>query len=153
MADQNAQLSHLKVKYDTVFKTIEQSGVRLSHVEIRDNKLFIQGEAPSEHVKNQVWDQIKLVDPTYSDLIADIAVSGSGASGGGTQPSQAAQATGTAAGGMLQTYTVQAGDTLSKISQEIYGNPGQYMKIFEANKDQLSDPNKIRTGQVLKIPK
>jgi nucleoid-associated protein YgaU len=54
---------------------------------------------------------------------------------------------------MLQSYTVQPGDSLSTISQNIYGSPGQYMKIFEANRDQLADPNKIKTGQVLKIPK
>ena len=149
MADQNAQLAQLKVKYGSVLQFIEQANVRLSHVEVRGNKLFIQGEAPTEHVKNQVWDQIKLVDPTYADLTADLTVSGAmpGA------PSSAAQSAGVAAAGMMQTYTVQAGDTLSKISQELYGNSAQYMKIFEANKDQLSDPDKIRTGQVLKIPK
>ncbi|MBK7928810.1 MAG: LysM peptidoglycan-binding domain-containing protein [Bryobacterales bacterium] len=50
------------------------------------------------------------------------------------------------------TYTVQSGDTLSKISKQFYGSANQYMKIFEANKDQLSDPDKIKPGQVLKIP-
>ena len=49
-------------------------------------------------------------------------------------------------------YTVQAGDTLSKISKANYGDPNQYMKIFEANKPMLSDPNKIYPGQVLRIP-
>lgn len=48
-------------------------------------------------------------------------------------------------------YTVKSGDTLSKIAQEVYGN-GDYMKIFEANKPLLSDPNKIYVGQVLRIP-
>jgi LysM repeat protein len=48
-------------------------------------------------------------------------------------------------------YTVKSGDTLSKIAQEVYGN-GDYMKIFEANKPLLSDPNKIYPGQVLRIP-
>ena len=49
-------------------------------------------------------------------------------------------------------YTVQAGDTLSKIAKQYYGNANAYMKIFDANKDQLKDPNKIQVGQVLKIP-
>jgi nucleoid-associated protein YgaU len=50
------------------------------------------------------------------------------------------------------TYTVQSGDTLWKIAQEAYGNGAEYMKIFEANRDQLDNPDLIRPGQVLKIP-
>lgn len=49
-------------------------------------------------------------------------------------------------------YTVKSGDTLSKIAKEMYGNANDYMKIFEANKPMLSDPNKIYVGQVLRIP-
>ncbi len=48
-------------------------------------------------------------------------------------------------------YTVQSGDTLSAIAKAHYGKP-DYMKIFEANKPMLSDPNKIYPGQVLRIP-
>jgi nucleoid-associated protein YgaU len=51
-----------------------------------------------------------------------------------------------------KTYTVQPGDSLSKIAKQFYGNANAYMKIFEANRDKLSDPNKIQVGQVLKIP-
>ena len=51
-----------------------------------------------------------------------------------------------------QTYTVQSGDTLSKIAQKYYGDPSLYPKIFEANRDQLKDPNRIFPGQKLKIP-
>jgi nucleoid-associated protein YgaU len=47
---------------------------------------------------------------------------------------------------------VQAGDSLSKISQHFYGNANQYMKIFEANKDKLADPDKVRAGMELNIP-
>lgn len=49
-------------------------------------------------------------------------------------------------------YTVQKGDTLSKIAKEMYGNANEYNKIFEANRPLLSDPNKIYVGQVLRIP-
>lgn len=49
-------------------------------------------------------------------------------------------------------YTVKSGDTLSKVAKEMYGNANDYMKIFEANKPMLSDPNKIYPGQVLRIP-
>jgi len=51
-----------------------------------------------------------------------------------------------------QTYVVQSGDTLSKIAQKFYGDAGLYPKIFQANKDVLSDPNKISPGQKLRIP-
>jgi nucleoid-associated protein YgaU len=50
------------------------------------------------------------------------------------------------------TYTVKAGDTLSKIAKDQLGNANAYMDIFNANRDQLSDPDKIKPGQVLKIP-
>lgn len=49
-------------------------------------------------------------------------------------------------------YTVKSGDSLSKIAKEMYGNANDYMKIFDANKPMLSDPNKIYPGQVLRIP-
>lgn len=49
-------------------------------------------------------------------------------------------------------YTVVSGDNLSKISKAQYGDPNKYMKIFEANKPMLSNPDKIYPGQVLRIP-
>ena len=49
-------------------------------------------------------------------------------------------------------YTVKSGDTLSKISKEVYGDPMKYGVIFEANKPMLSDPDKIYPDQVLRIP-
>jgi nucleoid-associated protein YgaU len=60
-----------------------------------------------------------------------------------------------AAGGaskVSRTYTVQSGDTLSKIAKEYYGDANKYMDIFNANTDKLSDPNKIQVGQELVIP-
>ncbi len=51
-----------------------------------------------------------------------------------------------------KTYTVKAGDTLSKIARQYLGDVHAYMKIFNANKDQLTDPDKIMPGQVLKLP-
>jgi len=49
-------------------------------------------------------------------------------------------------------YTVQSGDSLSKISKEFYGDPMKYNAIFEANTPMLKDPNAIYPGQVLRIP-
>ncbi len=49
-------------------------------------------------------------------------------------------------------YTVQPGDSLSKIAKELYGDAMKYPVIFEANQPMLSDPDKIYPGQVLRIP-
>ena len=51
-----------------------------------------------------------------------------------------------------QWYEVKSGDTLSKIAKNFYGDPALYPKIFEANRDTLNDPDKIRVGQKLRIP-
>jgi nucleoid-associated protein YgaU len=142
MADQ--RLDQLKQKYQSVFQTIEQQHVRLQNVHIQDDKLFIRGEAPSQEAKNQVWNQIKAVDPSYKDLTADITVSAQQAAGAG-----AAAPSGQ---GQQRTYTVEPGDTLSKIAKRFYGQAGDYMRIYEANRDKLSDPDKIRPGQQLVIP-
>jgi nucleoid-associated protein YgaU len=52
----------------------------------------------------------------------------------------------------IEKYTVQNGDTLQKISEKFYGTRRLWMKIYEANKDKLSDPNKIYPGQIIDIP-
>ena len=49
-------------------------------------------------------------------------------------------------------YTVQKGDTLSHIAKAQYGKASQWSRIFEANRDQLDDPDRIQPGQVLRIP-
>src|SRR6185437_12807295 len=143
------RLEELKNKYQAALRTIQQRGVVLSHLHVQDNKLFIQGSAPSEEVKNEVWNQIKAADPQYSDLTCDLKVDSSL-----PQPQAAAAAAGASGGstGGGRTYTVKSGDTLSKIAKEFYGNANDYNKIFEANKDQLSSPDRINAGQELKIP-
>ena len=138
------ELEQMKQKYASVLNEVQQQQVRLSHVHIQDNKLFIQGVAPSEQAKNRVWDQIKAVNPNWAqELTADITIdqnaSASAAPAAAPKPAQ-------------RSYTVQAGDSLSKISKQFYGDPNDYMKIFEANRDLLKDPNKISPGQTLKIP-
>jgi nucleoid-associated protein YgaU len=137
------QLSALKQKYQSVLNTMNQQQVHISSVQVENGKLVVRGEAPSDAVKNKIWDQIKLVDAAHADLTMDISVK-PGVGG----PSGAAT-TAPKAGG---TYTVQAGDTLSKISKQYYGDANKYMKIFEANRDKLKDPDKIQPGQVLNIP-
>jgi LysM repeat protein len=139
MADQ--RFEQLKIKYQSVIHFIETQNANLQNVNMQGDKLFIRASAPSQDLKNKIWDQIKLVDPTFSDLTADIQA-----------PAAAAAAVGAAPVTPQRTYTVQPGDSLSKISQHFYGNANQYMKIFEANKDKLADPDKVRAGMELNIP-
>lgn len=51
-----------------------------------------------------------------------------------------------------QTYTVVPGDTLSGIARRLYGSAQRWREIYEANTDQLSNPDLIRPGQVLRLP-
>lgn len=51
-----------------------------------------------------------------------------------------------------EIYEIVSGDTLGGIAKKYYGNASKYMRIFEANKDIISDPNKIYPGQKIRIP-
>ena len=144
-----ADLEQMKQKYAAVLNLINQTGVRLSHMHIQDDKFFLQGAAGSEQIKNRIWDQIKLVNPAADDITCDLTVDPSVAP---VAAAAAASASGGASSGKGRTYTVAAGDSLSKIAKSFYGNAGQYMKIFDANKDKLTDPDKIKVGQELVIP-
>ena len=128
-----ADLDQLKQKYASVLTLINQSGVSLSHVHIQDDKLYIEGAAGSEAIKNRIWDQVKVINPSLNDITLNLSV----------DPSLAPK---------QQTYTVAAGDSLSKIAKQFYGNANEYTKIFEANRNVLSDPNMVKVGQKLVIP-
>jgi len=103
--------------------------------EERDGKLHFTGTTQTQDEANQIWDAIKTVPSWQQEVVANIKASG--------QRSATAEQT---------TYTVKAGDTLSKIAKQFLGDASAYMDIFNANTDQLSDPDKIKPGQVLKIP-
>ena len=139
------QLDQLKTKYQSVLNLMTQLGVQLQNLHVQDNKLVIRGQAQTKSDSNKVWNQIKLVDQNYSqDLSAEISYK---------TDDLAAAAAATASGGtQARSYTVKAGDTLSKIAKAQYGDATQYPKIFEANRDTLKDPDKIFPGQVLIIP-
>jgi nucleoid-associated protein YgaU len=144
MADRFEQL---KLKYQSVLNFIQSQGVQLQNLNMEGDKLLIRASAPSADLKNRVWDQIKLVDPSFSDLIADIKAPAAAAAA-----AAAAGAGGATSTPAARTYTVQPGDNLSKISKQFYGDANKYMKIFEANKDKLTDPDKVRAGIELVIP-
>jgi len=106
----------------------------------RDGKLHIHGTVNSEDEKNQIWNAIKTIPDWRDDVVADIKASG------------AAPDASAASGGRPASYTVKPGDTLSKIAKHVLGDGNAYMEIFNLNRDQLSDPDRIQPGQVLKIP-
>ena len=144
MADDQL-LAQLKGKYGSVISAAPQLGIQLQNVHIENGKLLIRGKVPNENVKNEIWNRIKAVDSSYSDLVADISIDSS-------LPQPAAASQGSANRSAGQTYTVKPGDSLSKIAQQFYGKASDYDKIFEANRDKLNDPNKIQAGQELVIP-
>jgi nucleoid-associated protein YgaU len=117
----------LKQKYQPVLDAIQKEGAELQNLNLDGNQLYLKATAVSEASKNRIWDAIKAVDPNFTDLKHDI---------------QARQGN--------QTYTVQPGDNLSKISKRIYGDANKYPQIVKANS--LDDPDKIKVGQQLIIP-
>jgi nucleoid-associated protein YgaU len=127
----------LRDKYNHAIQTAK--GFRMEgSAEEREGKLHFRGTVKNQDEANKIWDAIKTVPDWRNDVIAQIDVTGGGGAG--------------AAGASAQTYTVKSGDTLSKIAKEHLGDANAYMAIFEANRDQLTDPDKIKPGQVLKIP-
>jgi len=133
----------LRDTYSTAIQTAKSLHME-GAAEERDGKLHFHGTVKNQAEANQIWDAIKTVPTWRADIVADIKPLNTGTG------SPAAASTAPPAGG--STYTVKAGDTLSKIAKELLGSASAYPQIFEANRDQLSDPDKIKPGQVLKIP-
>ncbi len=128
-------------KYQSLIDMANQLGISGLNVNEENGVLKVDGVAGSAEAKQQLWDEYGRLDPDYrsGDLVMNISApeaSASASSGGGSS-----------SGG--STYTVQSGDTLSKIGSH-YGVSWQ--KIFEANRDKLDDADKIRPGQELTIP-
>ena len=125
-----ADLNQLKQKYQPVIDTIQSfsaEGATVQDVSLDGDKLHLKASVPSPIVANRVWDSIKQVDPTYADLHHEITTAGS-----------------------TQSYTIQSGDNLSKVSKHFYGDANKYEKIAQANG--IADANKIRAGQTITIP-
>ncbi len=94
--------------------------------------------------------------PDFSNVRSGSStVQGGGSTGGSPDFSNVRSGSSTVYGGGAtgeQTYTVAQGDTLSHIAKQFYGKPGKWPAIFEANRDQLDEADRIFPGQVLKIP-
>lgn len=121
-------------KYQSLIDMANQLGISGLNTREENGVLHVDGVAGSAEAKQQLWDEYNRLDPDYrsGDVVMNIsAPEGSASSSGG------------------QTYTVQSGDTLSKIGQR-YGVSWQ--KIFDANSDKLENPDKIFPGQELTIP-
>lgn len=130
MSTINPSGSGLETKYQSVIDYARQNGVSDLQVREQNNVLYVDGTAPSEQVKKQIWNLYEQVDPEMrsGDMVLNMQV----------------------AAGASSEYEVKAGDNLSKIAKNYEGLTWQ--DIYEANKDQINDPDKIFPGQVLKIP-
>ncbi|MDQ3321858.1 MAG: LysM peptidoglycan-binding domain-containing protein [Acidobacteriota bacterium] len=133
----------LQDKYQTLIDLANQLGVSGLNVSEGDGFLTIQGATANAEVKQQLWDEYGRIDPDYrsGDLVLNISApeGGASSSSGGSGSSS----------GSGSTYTVQSGDTLSRIGSR---HGVSWQKIFEANRDKLDDPDKIQAGQELIIP-
>jgi len=122
----------LRAKYDSVLKLGEELGVKDGYVEEEHGKLKIGGTAETAYEKNAMWDEIKRVGgESATDIEADIKVSNNA---------------------YYHKHVVKSGESLSLISKHYYRDPMKYKNIFEANRNILSDPDKIQPGQELIIP-
>lgn len=120
----------LQEKYQAVINAANGNGATNLSVVEQDNVLYITGTAPTNQAKDAIWDVYESIDPEMraGDLVLNISVDQSAP----------------------ETYEVKSGDNLSKIAKRYSGI--SWKDIFEANRDQIKDPDKIFPGQVLKIP-
>ena len=126
----------LRDKYSNAIQTAKNVRMQGSADE-RDGKLYFHGTVQTQDEANQIWNAIKTIPDWQREIVADIKATGAAEPSGSARPA---------------TYTVKSGDTLSKIAKHVLGDANAYMEIFNLNRDQLSDPDKIQPGQVLKIP-
>ncbi len=122
----------LQEKYQSLLELANSNGTTYELSE-GDGVLHVTGTAPDDAAKAALWAEYEQLDPDFasSDLILNITT-GSGDAGGGAN-----------------TYTVESGDSLSKIGAK-YGVA--WKAIWDANRDILNHPDKIYPGQELKIP-
>jgi nucleoid-associated protein YgaU len=122
----------LQDKYSELISTAKTAGVQDLQVREQNNVLYIDGQAPSEAVKKQLWDVYNRIDPDYrsADVVMNVR-------------------TPAAAAASPVEYEVRKGDNLTKIGKQ-FGVSWQ--EIFEVNKDKIKNPDLIQPGWKLKIP-
>lgn len=121
----------LRNKYQRLIDAANQQGVSNLQVREENNVMYIDGVAPSDDVKRQLWDVYNQIDPDYraGDLVLNVNSFG---------------------GSSEEEYEVVSGDNLSKIGKK-YGV--EWKDIYEANRDKIKDPDLIQPGWKLKIPR
>jgi nucleoid-associated protein YgaU len=123
----------LQVKYGPVINLIKDLNLQSFQIQEDQGKLKLSGLANTPYEKNIIWDKIKETGgESPNDITADIKVTNTD---------------------FYHVHKVQSGESLSKIAKHYYKDGNKYMQIFEANKDQLKNPDQIQPGQQLKIPK
>jgi LysM repeat protein len=118
-------------KYNDLFALANQIGMKNPDVKEDGGKLKISGQTEYQLDANRLWDNIKTHPGWENEIVANIK----------------AQRT-----DLFGIYTVQSGDTLSKIAKAYLGDSNRYMDIFKANSDTLKNPDMIKVGQKLNIP-
>lgn len=122
----------VKDKYASVLSLGEQLGVQNGRVEEQNGILRVWGTVQYGHEKDQLWDAIKAAGGSHpTDIVADISVANAD---------------------VYAMHTVVKGESLSKIAKHYYDDMMKYKQIFDANRDQLKNPDLIEVGQVLRIP-
>lgn len=135
----------LQEKYQAVIDTINTSGGRNVSVNEDGGVLRVTATVRGPNEKNHVWNKIKEIGgENPSDISADITMDSNENEVAASTTSETGKGLG------AKTYTVKAGDTLSKISKEFYGDANKYMDIAKANN--IDNPDKINVGQELVIP-
>ena len=121
----------LKEKYQRVLDLEKELDIKSGDVKEEGGKLKITGTAAYQMDKDLLWDAIKSIPDWDKEVTADFKVANKD---------------------ILGIYTVNSGDTLSKIAKKYLDNANAYPAIFNLNKDILSNPDQIKVGQRLKIP-
>jgi nucleoid-associated protein YgaU len=99
---------------------------------------------------DNIFDKDKDAEKKKADF-SDVVAGGSSTAPPADKPTASAQAAPNVAD-VEKTYTVVAGDTLSKIAKREYGDASKWHRIYEANKDTIKNPDLIYPGQTFKIP-
>ena len=121
-----------KAKYQAVLDLGQELNIKDGDVSEDGGVLKIKGVAATPYEKNVMWDKIKEIGgQSPSDIKANISV---------------------ADDSVYHRHTVKSGESLSLIAKHYYGDAMKYNKIFEANTDQLKNPDLIHPDQVLVIP-
>ncbi len=118
---------------------------------VADKVVTLKGDAPDLDTKGRIMAEFNKLIKT-DNTINQIRIPKPAAAAAPAAPAPAAAAPAAPVAAAAQIHEVAKGETLSAIAKKYYGNANKYKKIFDANRDILSDPDKIKPGQKLKIP-